>query len=70
MAKYKGKYKGTVKARDVGRSFGSIIRLHLPQGLGWGKIQPIDVGKKIYCCKGQHYIENTDQMLARLSSLT
>jgi hypothetical protein len=67
MAKYKGKYIGTVLAKDVGRWFDHIKRFEMPYGFGWGIVQPIDVGKEIYLVQDMYSIENTDQMLARLA---
>ena len=69
MAKYKGKYKGTIKAKDVGKQFTWVGRFRLPVGIGWGKVMPADVGKQIWVCKRQYYIENEEQMLGRLSDL-
>jgi len=67
MAKYKGKYVGTVLAEDVGRWFDTIVRFEMPYGSGWGIVQPIDIRKEIYLVEGLYFIENTDQMLARLA---
>jgi len=66
MAKYKGKYIGTVKTNDVGRMFRTVFPIRPSQCLG--KVMLCDVGKQVYNDKGIICIENTEQMTSRLLS--
>lgn len=68
MTKYLGTYIGTVQARDIGTPFIFVKRFSIPVCLGWGKVMPVDVGKELYIYSSGHIaIENTEQMLIRLS---
>jgi len=64
MAKYKGKYIGTVKTNDVGRLFRTVFPIKPSQCLG--KIMFCDVGKQLYKDRDNIGIENTEQMTSRL----
>lgn len=68
MSRYAGSCIGEIRPEHVGRPFFRVFRR--PDLLPFGKIMPIDAGKRLYDVNGVTQMESTEQRDRRLARKT